>query len=91
MIDKELFFKIQKLLREGKLSQRRIAVLLGVSRSAVRNVNRKESESADTLQEIIPPGVEIRRSPDCGARVRMHCLACQLRAIREASPRYPEN
>jgi hypothetical protein len=86
--------EIEKLLAEGKLSQRRISALTGVSRAVVSQialgarpdyVNRRE-QTDDSLQ----PTGEIERCPSCGAKVYMPCRLCYVRdrADQETLSRY---
>ena len=95
MIKKDKFLEIQRLLQEGKTSQRKIALQIGVSRTAVKAVFFKllvqteqdcnESSSTGSekrIREIIHPGGSPRRCPHCGRLVKMPCLACQLYDIR---------
>lgn len=86
MLKKEIINEIQSLLRRRELSQRQIALKLGISRSAVRNVLKKMTESP-TVRKIITPAGKPRRCPSCGGLVLMPCLACQIRALaRTAKP-----
>ena len=79
MISKTTTLAIRRLLSEGKLSQRKIALRLGISRSAVRNVE-KESVREQSKEEFFryPKGPH-RRCYSCGAFVQLPCLACQIR------------
>ncbi len=78
--------EIKRLLGDGRLSQRRIALLLDVSRGTVSAIARGERTDYGALrrkrnQGFIPPSGPLRRCPGCGGKVSMPCLACHLRAI----------
>lgn len=76
--------EIDRLLREGKLSQRQIAARLGVSRGSVgaiangqRGLHGKETWSENP--EATDPALLPERCPHCGHRVYMPCLVCRTR------------
>ena len=74
--------EIDRLIREGELSQRQIAARLCVSRGIIsaiasgrRSLYGKEPQSVRT-----PSGESIpTRCPDCGYRVFLPCLICRVR------------
>jgi len=77
--------EIDRLLSDGKLSRRKIAQRLGVSRStvcAISNGQRalfgKEPEPDDPDRETLPP----ERCPKCGYLVQIPCLVCRTRQYR---------
>ena len=69
--------EIRRLLTEGRLSQRKIAKLLGISRGTVASVagGLRDEVPPDDLHEKPP-----ERCPGCGARVYMPCLFCSAQA-----------
>lgn len=80
--------EIRRLLNEGRLSQRKIAARLGVSRGSVsaiasgrRGIFGREPEPDKLVLSAheLPP----ERCTGCGARVRKPCLLCRARAYRE--------
>ena len=79
--------EIRRLLAEGQLSQRKIALHVGVSRGTVHAMAR--GKRPEHLREIrhrrrsplITPTGPPRRCPQCGGLVQMPCLACQVRGI----------
>ena len=84
--------KIKELLAAKKLSQRPIAKLMRVSRGTVSAIatgrrpdyaalRRQREAEAVTVRE--PKG----RCPQCGAKVYMPCLACDVRHKARTSPR----
>ena len=89
MIDADTVLQIERLLAEGRLSQRRIAELTGVSRTFVHFVRHgrlRKPLSARRKQADAPSPPE--RCPGCGAMVTMPCVACRVRAyVAEARRR----
>lgn len=93
MIAASVVENIKRLLSEGRLSQRKIALRLGVSRGTVNAIalgkrpddsNRRKKSSDDFL----PPTGPVARCRTCGALVQMPCLACQVRArIERRNPK----
>jgi hypothetical protein len=74
----------ERLLLEGRLSQRKIATLIGISRatlSAIANGRRPDYEArlAARASEMEPQG-PIVRCGGCGGRVHSPCRACRVRA-----------
>ncbi len=86
MLSLGLVREVERLLAEKQLSQRKIAILLGVSRGAVgaiaagrRGIWGKESatgEQADAA-DLLPD-----RCRSCGFLVIMPCVVCQARDYR---------
>jgi hypothetical protein len=86
MLSLSIVEEIDRLLREGQLSQRRIAAQLGVSRGTVgaiangrRGIHGKEA--SDDERPLEPQGPP-ERCPRCGFTVYMPCLICQTRDYR---------
>ena len=79
--------EVEKLLAEGKLSQRKISALTGVSRAVVSQVALGERPDYALRREIpddfLEPSGEIERCPTCGARVYMPCRLCHVRRLQE--------
>ena len=79
--------EVEKLLAEGRLSQRKISLVTGVSRAVVSQVAlgerpdylRLNAPDADSLE----PSGDIERCPTCGAKVYMPCRLCHLRGLNE--------
>lgn len=93
MISVEVFQQIRRLLAEGRLSQRRIALQVGVSRGTVNAIAlgkrpdyRRPDRRAD---QIVAPSGPPRRCPSCGGMVQMPCLACRVTAIKQTGRRSP--
>ena len=82
MLAAKTVIEIQRLLDAKTHSQRRIAVLLGVSRGSVAAIasGKRRAELADECDDAPaehagPPA----RCPGCGGLVYMPCLLCRLR------------
>lgn len=87
MIAATVVSEIERLLGEGRLSQRKIAGLTGVSRgtvSAIASGKRvlQAPRRPELPDDFFAPDAPIARCSGCGARVRMPCLACRIRAER---------
>jgi len=80
MIDNTVIKKIQTLVQQGQMSQRKIAKLLGVSRGTVQAVahGKRTLHRNPSANHWIAPSGQPQRCPKCGSCVRMPCLACQL-------------
>jgi hypothetical protein len=84
MLSTALVHEIDRLLREGGLSQRTIAARLGVSRgivSAIANGRRGlyGKDSCDGTLRSLAPAAPPVRCPQCGYRVYPPCLVCEAR------------
>jgi hypothetical protein len=91
MIAPEMVQRIERLLAEGKLGQREIAKVTGVSRGTVGAIATGRRPDYEELrrrrQEQQPERTgPPRRCPDCGALVLMPCLACALRRDAATAP-----
>jgi len=80
MLSQHTVNEIVRLLAEGELSNRRIAVTVGASRGIVDAISNKRrglhgrKERGPTAEPVAP-----QRCPRCGASVFMPCVACQAR------------
>lgn len=80
--------EVKRLLDEGKLSQRKIAAKLGVSRGTVGSIangkrgiyGREPDHSEPTL---CCPDLPPERCPSCGGMVYMPCVLCKAREYRQ--------
>jgi len=93
MIAPRIVKEIRRLLNERRLSQRKIAELIGVSRGTVGAVasgkrpDRLQPRRAADYDESLKPSGPPRRCPSCGGMVYMPCRVCQTRAaIAEKRP-----
>lgn len=80
--------EVKRLLAEGKLSQRRIAKAIGVSRATVSGIasgKRPDYEprmrARADVEEVERLG-PIARCPSCGGRIYMPCRLCRLRKMK---------
>ena len=92
MIATTVVEEIRRMLTERRLSQRKIAAVVGVSRGTVNAIARgrrlscppRRGPAAEGFQ---PPSGPHLRCPGCGGKVQMPCLACYVRTVaRNASP-----
>lgn len=86
--------EIQEMLRSGRLSQREIARRLDVSRGTVNAIARGKrrpgpDRRVNGSHQVLPPAGREERCPGCGGMVRMPCLMCRVRAIRERQRQCP--
>ena len=83
--------QIKRLLAEGKLSQRKIARQLGVSRGTVHAIARGKRPDYQSRREDkddwAAPSGPPARCPTCGGMVQMPCLACRVWAVKESQAR----
>jgi hypothetical protein len=84
MLPTALVHEIDRLLREGQLSHRKIAARLGVSRGTVSAIagGRRGlygKDPADKKHPSLAPASPPTRCPRCGYRVYLPCLICVAR------------
>lgn len=88
MLAEPVVSEIRRLLAEPGLSQRKIALLTGVSRASVSSI------ASGRRPDYLPPRVDIDdgedqigngpvdRCPTCGGKVYMPCRLCRIRALK---------
>ncbi|MGA2032918.1 MAG: helix-turn-helix transcriptional regulator [Thermoguttaceae bacterium] len=86
MIATPIVEEIRGLLAEGRLSQRKIAQRLGISRGTVNAIAQGKRADRPSDQDWhggfpYPAGVP-QRCPGCGGLVQMPCLLCHIRALK---------
>lgn len=88
MLSQSLVREIDRLLREGKMTQLAIGRKLGVSRGTVnaiangrRRLHGRESDAGNSNEEAIDRLPE--RCTRCGHTVELPCRICRSRAARE--------
>ena len=91
MISVALEKRVRNLLAEGKLSQRSIARMTGLSRSSIGAIargNRKAfiAASVEDGVKFFSTSQSPQRCPQCGGLVYMPCHACRIRAYVSLSP-----
>ena len=98
MLTSALVQEIDRLLREGRMSRRKIAVHLGVSRGIVNAIatgRRGLHGSDDVLRRPThTPTSVATRCPRCGYRVYLPCIICRTRlnqAHRQPLAKKPPN
>ena len=93
MIAAGLVEEVRRLLEQGELSQRKIAVRLGVSRGTVNAIalgkRAVRVRRKIPVDDFLPPAGPVGRCPTCGGLVRMPCLACRVRAGQRRRPIEP--
>lgn len=87
MIATSVIEEIHQLLEEGRLSQRKIASRIGVSRGTVNAVALGRRDCGRVFRQpdetgFIPPTGLPVRCPGCGGRVQMPCLRCYIRGVQ---------
>ena len=90
MIRAAVVDEIRRLLGQRRLSQRKIAARIGVSRSTVNAIalGRRADFPARLSRDdrdFTPPSGLPARCPGCGGLVQMPCLLCFLR-VRQGNP-----
>lgn len=87
MLPTALVHEIDRLVREGKLSQRQIAAHLNVSRGTISAIarGRRGLYGKDPLDDKSPlvPALPPMRCPHCGYRVYLPCIVCRTRTHRQ--------
>jgi len=91
MIAAHLAEQVEQLLAEGKLSQRKIARLTGVSRGtvgAIASGRRRLRPKRISLweEEADIPEVPPQRCPSCGGMVYMRCRLCRTQKAVATMP-----
>ncbi len=85
MITPQVADEVRRLLADGKLSNRKIAGLTGVSRGTVAAIADGKRSDYEALQrarretELPEPTGPPQRCPGCGGLVYMPCRLCHLR------------
>lgn len=84
MLPTALIHEIDRLLKQGELSHRKIAARLGVSRGTVSAIaaGRRGLYGKDTPDEnshAHSPSSPPTRCPRCGYRIHPPCLICEAR------------
>ena len=77
----------RRLLAEGKLSQRRIAQAIGISRATLSGIASGKRPDYEALRRARGQAEEplgpVERCPTCGGKVHMPCRLCRVRAIQD--------
>lgn len=83
MLTQEKVDRIVELLAEGRLSKRKIAAQVEVSRGVVCSIanGRRGQYGRQSTREVEQPSCA-QRCPECGVRVYLPCVACQARDYR---------
>ena len=86
MISQAKVQEAELLLAEGKLSQRKIARLVGSSRASVASIADGSRPDYEALRrergaDLEPLG-PVERCPECGGKVYMPCRLCRIRRLK---------
>jgi transcriptional regulator with XRE-family HTH domain len=91
MIARALVEEIRRMLLADRLSQRKIAQTLGISRGTVNAIARGRRRDNSTRrcqceedEGFTPPTGMPARCPGCGGLTQMPCLLCYVRARNDA-------
>lgn len=90
MIGVGMVAEIRRLLAEGRLSQRKIAKLTGISRAtigAIANGRRPDYQPRPANDLFDRPQGPPRRCTGCGGLVYLPCKLCRVRAWKSAEER----
>ncbi len=86
MLNNSIVMDVSRLLTERKLSQRKIAEVVGVSRGTVCAISSGKRPDypprVPTEDESWKPTGPRERCPTCGGKVYMPCRACELRKLQ---------
>ena len=82
--------EIRRMLSEGRLSQRRIAKLTGVSRTTVDAIATAATRDHEQQREARQDAEHQRKGParrcgGCGGLVYMPCILCRVRQNRQTA------
>ena len=91
-ITEEVFDHVLRLLKQGKMSQRTVARVVGISRATVAKIvggkfRPCRPRDDHNEHESWRPTGPIARCPTCGGRVYMPCQLCHIRALKQADRR----
>lgn len=82
MIPPPVVKEVRRLLAEGRLSQRAVAKVAGVSRGSVALIAQgRRPDYATRQRDDDRPSGPLRRCPGCGGMVDMPCRVCGLRVL----------
>ena len=85
MIAQTTVIKVRRLLQSRRLSERKIAQTLGISRGTVQRIasgKRRDHAPGPSFDEgLTSDSGEVRRCPTCGGMVQMPCLLCRVRGL----------
>lgn len=90
MLALEQVLEVKRLLDEGRLSRRSIALVTGVSRGSVNAIANGERGlfGAPPSEELVERSSIAQRCPGCGGMVYTPCVYCEAVAHRRAFDSY---
>jgi hypothetical protein len=89
MIAPAVIAEVRRLLVETRLSRRKIAGQLGLSRGTVNAIasGRRADHAKEACEEEEEPLGPPSRCPTCGGMVYMPCRLCRVRRIASSRPK----
>jgi hypothetical protein len=93
MLAPYLVAEVRRLLAEGKLSRRRIARSVGVSRGTVHDIALRKRPGYDLRAEPaegIEPAAPPVRCPGCGGMIYLPCRLCEARRAAQRGRLHPQ-
>lgn len=84
MIPHETIEKVKKLIARG-YSKPRIAEILNISRSTFTAIKTNKRPNYKQIKPVVELSIitkVIGRCPECGAKVYMPCVACNLKKVK---------
>lgn len=87
MLALQQVLEVKRLLDEGRLSRRAIALVTGVSRGSVNAIANGERGlfGVPPDEDFVKRSTVAERCPGCGGMVYMPCVLCESMAHREAT------
>ena len=82
-ITRPILEEVERLLKESRWSQRKIAREVGISRSTVNNIARGHRPRCEELPGVVRPMGPLVRCLGCGGRVFLPCMLCHIRELKE--------
>ncbi len=79
MVDPQKILEVIRLLKGGRFSQRKIALITGVSRGTVSSIAKGKIRREFTETVKIRPKGPWGRCPECGGKTQMPCTYCHLK------------
>jgi hypothetical protein len=80
MIAQAIADEVERLLSEGRLSQRQIARATGISRGTVGSIAQGKRKRRRTAESFLDPTRPLGPPHRCGGLVYGRCLLCRVRA-----------
>lgn len=93
MVASSIVEEVRRLLAEGRLSQRKIARAVGISRGTVAGIASGQRPDYTALrarrEDPLEPAGPPARCPGCGGMVYLPCRLCHVKSLAAVSPKRP--